>query len=147
MTDIAAVGIAIFVAFIAGYHVGYDTAATPTAVQNTQTTPSDAWNSTTYTIRGYNITLQDPQHPDMNGSTIGYAIPDGPKHLYIQKGLSAETTYDTCVHEHLHQLGIGGSYNDHYWVNLFEDRLVNPLCLRLLARTNQTIEGPPKVNS
>jgi len=129
-----------------GTSVTAASSTSPGYVQDTLPANSSV-NGTTFQIDDYWITLQNDSYPKMNGSTIGYAYPDGPKQLYIEKGLSAETTYDTCVHEHLHQLGIDCDTNQHYWVNKFEDRLVDPLCLRFLARINSTEPGRPQVNS
>lgn len=92
-------------------------------------------------IGDYTIYLQDWDHPGMEGTTIGYSYRGIEGDIFIEKGLSATSTYETCVHEHLHDLGIRSS--DHDWIRRFEDQLYNPICLQLLYRLNGTSEVKP----
>lgn len=100
-----------------GFHV------TPTSDQF----PTYVYWTGNQTIDGYTFVLGTDQHPQLTGSTTGYAPPGGP--IYIETGRTVPDVYETCVHEKLHRTHPSAP---HRWIYDVEGRVVDETCLKLL---------------
>lgn len=95
---------------------------------------------TAYNVDGYEIVFLPSNHPDMEGSTIGFDRFDHNKRFYIEEGLSLDQVERVCVHELMHDHGIpGGDTEAHDWIDLMDSKLVgeDPTCTRLVDRLKQ----------
>jgi len=101
-----------------------------------------------FDIEGYHIQFMHENHPKIQHNSthevIGYTMSKKPGDISIRANMSKQQTYETCVHEHLHDLGIGSTY--HYYINMWESQIQDPVCLEVVDRANHTngnlTEGP-----
>lgn len=100
-----------------GFHV------TPTSDQF----PTYVYWTGNQTIDGYTFVLGTDQHPQLAGSTTGYAPPGGP--IYIESNRRLVNVYETCVHEKLHRTHPSAP---HRWIYDVEGRVVDETCLKLV---------------
>lgn len=126
---VAAAGVAV------GYKLGMDDGYGWQATANIgfHVTPtSDQFPTYVYwtgnqTIDGYTFVLGTDQHPQLTGSTTGYAPPGGP--IYIESERRLVDVYETCVHEKLHRTHPSAP---HRWIYEVEDQVVDETCLKLV---------------
>jgi len=79
----------------------------------------------------YRIQVIDENDPSMEGLN-GFTYSADDYTIYLRTGQTAEETYTTCVHEKLHNLGIGE--DEHYWINKNEAEIVDGTCLKMLYK-------------
>lgn len=101
-----------------------------------------------FDVEGYNIQFRNEEHPVMQWNSthevLGYTEKTTPGDINLRANMSKQQTYETCVHERLHDLGIGSTY--HHWINMWETQIQDPICLEVVDRANYTNgkleEGP-----
>lgn len=101
-----------------------------------------------FDAEGYSIQFMNEKHPTMEWNkthdVLGYTNSNEPGDINLRANMSKQQTYETCVHEHLHDLGIGSTY--HYYIEMWESQIQDPMCLEVVDRANVTNgevnEGP-----
>jgi len=108
------------------------------AGQNIDTAPGYTLSNTTrLQIDDYIITFQPSNHSDMQGR-IGYTYTAVEGDIFIDSTLSVTETYFTCVHEHMHDLGIPS--DKHEVIYNWEDKVVDRLCLKAVAGKAKAVQ-------
>lgn len=111
------------VMFTSGYMLDYKTSV------------SKMDNSKTFQVDGYNITFLPDTHPKMSGDVVGFDVVQGNKRFFIQNGLTKNQVRTTCVHEKLHDLGIGGGDSrGHDWIRMHEGSIEDYTCEKLIDK-------------
>lgn len=94
----------------------------------------------TLQIRDYTVKFMDENHPEMTTekgrAVLGYTFPFTEGDIYLREDMTIPETYTTCVHEHLHDLGI--SEEHHRYIERWSKQIRDPVCLKAVKISNQT---------
>lgn len=85
----------------------------------------------TRNIDGYNIYLMSSSH-EMMENRLGYTLSNDNTTIAVQADRDIESIYSTCVHEKMHNLGIGSSNHQHDWISSNQDAIVDDTCLKFI---------------
>ena len=122
-------------AVLASFFLGFSTSMNQS---NTVLNAEESTGSETFHVDGYNITFLPENHSYMEGNVIGKDFEYHNKRFFIQKNLSKQLTYETCVHERLHDMGMpGGNSTAHEWIDLHESRIEDFVCRTLMDRISK----------
>lgn len=88
-------------------------------------------NGTNYVVDQYNIKFLEPTNElmeDRSGFTYSYQD----DLIAVRNDMDVKNTYIACVHEKIHNMGVGSGEYNHGMIHKYDDQIVDETCLKPL---------------